>query len=166
MGKTLIVPLIAITFFSIFLKSGYPQKTTVKKSTPIGEMTMHVVPQSHIDLAWWWRYDPQTIHVIVKNTLETAFKNMEKYPDYTFTFLQVPAIEPMEEYYPDIFYKMRYYSHDKRILGERLRNPLASDEGGRFTIASGLLYDMRYAMLGFFFYIFINILRQLVSFLF
>ena len=52
-----------------------------KPSVPLGEMTVHVVPQSHIDLAWFWRYDPETIHIIVKHTLETAFENMEKYPD-------------------------------------------------------------------------------------
>jgi alpha-mannosidase len=70
--------------------------------------------------------------------LETAFDNMEKYPDYTFTYLQVPAIEPLEELYPEIFYKLRYYSHRKEALGDRIRNPGASGSEGRLAIGSGL----------------------------
>ena len=105
---------------------------------PLGDMTLHVVPQSHIDLAWWWRYDPETLHVVAKHTLETAFENMEKYDDYTFTYLQVPAIAPMETLYPELFYKLRYYAHDKRPMGERLPNTGPSAPNGRLAIGSGL----------------------------
>jgi len=93
-------------------------------------MKLHVIPQSHIDLSWWWRYDPNAIHVVVKHTLETAFDNMEKFPDYTFTYLQVPAIEPLEKLYPDLFYKLRYYVHNKRAIGLGLPNPGPSGDKG------------------------------------
>lgn len=105
--------------------------------SPLGDMTLHVIPQAHIDIAWWWRYDAETIHVITKRTLETAFQNMELYPDYTFTFLQVPAIAPLEKLYPDLFYKLQYYIHNSEALGERIWNPLASGHG-RLEIAGGL----------------------------
>ena len=138
MTRIRMIKLLITLFIVSFSQSDFAQITSEKGSTSLGEMTMHVIPQAHIDLAWWWRYDPETIHVIVKHTLETAFENFEKYPDYTFTFLQVPAIEPMEKYYPELFYKMRYYSSDKRTLGERIKNPGYDGSRGRFTIASGL----------------------------
>jgi alpha-mannosidase len=101
-------------------------------------MTLHVIPQAHIDLAWWWRYDPDTVRVTVKHTLETAFQNMEAFPDYTFTFLQVPSIAPLEELHPELFYKMRYYVHNSAPLGERIPNPGAGGSAGRLAIGSGL----------------------------
>ncbi len=108
----------------------------------LSKMTLHVIPQSHIDLAWWWRFDPHTVQVVAKHTLETAFENMEKFPDYTFTFLQVPLIAPLEQLYPELFYKMRYYVHNKAALGERIPNPGASGSGGRFAIGSGLYCEL------------------------
>jgi alpha-mannosidase len=102
----------------------------------LGDMTLHIVPQSHIDLAWWWRYDPETVQVIAKHTLETAFGNMEQFPDYTFTYLQVPAIEPLETLYPDLFYKLRYYVHNSKAIGQGLPNPGAGRAQGRLAIGS------------------------------
>jgi alpha-mannosidase len=126
-------------FFSI---AAFGQQPTAH-STEISEnLTLHIIPQTHIDLAWWWRYDPHTVQVISKHTLETAFENMEKYPDYTFTFLQVPSIAPFENLYPDLFYKMRYYVHNKSPLGERIPNPGASGSEGRFAIGSALYCEL------------------------
>jgi alpha-mannosidase len=138
MRKSANIAFIILFIINSFLSLCFGQENAEQKVASLSEMTMHVIPQAHIDLAWWWRYDPETIHVVVKHTLETAFENFEKYPDYTFTFLQVPAIEPMEKYYPELFYKMRYYSYDKRTLGGRIRNPGYDGSRGRFTISSGL----------------------------
>ncbi|HPO14335.1 MAG TPA: glycoside hydrolase family 38 C-terminal domain-containing protein [Candidatus Hydrogenedentes bacterium] len=113
-----------------------------KEPHAVSDMTLHVIPQSHIDLAWWWRYDPETLDVVVKHTLETAFENMETYPAYTFTYLQVPAIEPLEEKYPDLFYKLRYYAHNPKSMGKRLPNPDASAPKGRLAIGSGLYCEV------------------------
>lgn len=108
----------------------------------LNKLCFHVIPQTHIDLAWWWRYDPHAVQVICKHTLETAFENMEKFPEYTFTFLQVPSIAPLEQLYPELFYKMRYYVHNKPALGERISNPGASGSDGRFAIGSGLYCEL------------------------
>ena len=118
--------------------SGIGQNQFVQPSDTLDKMTLHVIPQSHIDLSWWWRYDPETIHIVVKHTLETAFGNMEKFPDYTFTFLQVPSIEPLEQLYPDLFYKLRFYVHKKRPIGLGIPNPGPSGTNGRLAIGSGL----------------------------
>jgi alpha-mannosidase len=108
-------------------------------SIPFGQMNLHIVPQSHIDLAWWWRYDPETIDVISKRTLEMAFQNMEAFPDYTFTFLQVPAIQPLESRYPDLFYKLHYYILHNEAMGSSVPNPHGGDPNdGRLKIAHGL----------------------------
>ena len=114
------------------------QNQLVQSSDTLDNMTLHVIPQSHIDLSWWWRYDPETIHIVVKHTLETAYGNIEKFPDYTFTFLQVPAIEPLEKLYPDLFYKFRLYVHKNRTIGLGIPNPGPSGTKGRLAIGSGL----------------------------
>jgi alpha-mannosidase len=103
------------------------------------DVTLHVIPQAHIDLAWWWRYDPQTVHVVVKHTLDTAFANLDAFPDYTFTFLQVPAIQPLETLYPDLYYKFHYYLFHAAPMGTGLPNPHGTDPGaGRLKIAHAL----------------------------
>ncbi len=122
----------------VSVSSGFSQNQQGEAGDTLNKMTLHIIPQAHIDLSWWWRYDPETIHIIVKHTLETAFANMEKFPDYTFTFLQVPAIEPLEQLYPDLFYKLRYYVHHKKAIGLSIPNPGASGANGRLAIGSGL----------------------------
>lgn len=139
MRRTNIIKCIISIVFLFSLDSwSFAQDEVVPSSEKLDDMTLHVIPQSHIDLSWWWRYDPNTIHVVVKHTLETAFDNMEKFPDYTFTFLQVPAIEPLEKFYSDLFYKLRYYVHNNKAIGLGLPNPGASGDKGRLAIGSGL----------------------------
>lgn len=106
-------------------------------------MTLHVVPQAHIDLAWWWRYDPETIRVIVPKTLAMAFNNLEKYPDYTFSFLQVPAIEPLEKLDPELFYKIHYYLYHSRAMGLSIPNPHGTNPSrGRFKLVHGMYVEV------------------------
>ncbi len=107
-------------------------------AVPLGDLTLHVIPQSHIDLAWWWRYEPETVQIVAEHTLETAFANFEKFPDYTFTYLQVPAIEPLEALDPKLFYRLRYYAHRREAMQDRLPNPEAGGADGRLAIGSGL----------------------------
>jgi hypothetical protein len=37
------------------------------------DVTLHVIPQSRIDMAWSWRNHTETDHFIVLKTLELAF---------------------------------------------------------------------------------------------
>jgi alpha-mannosidase len=130
--------LLLLAVFSWTANTGAQQPMPEPAPGNFNKMTLHVIPQTHIDLAWWWRYDPHAVRVVCKHTLETAFANMEKFPDYTFTFLQVPSIAPLEDLYPDLFYKMRYYVHNQPALGERIPNPGPSGTNGRLAIGSGL----------------------------
>lgn len=110
---------------------------------PLDQMTLHVVPQAHIDMAWWWRYDPETIRVIVPKTLAMAFNNLEKYPDYTFSFLQVPAIDPLEKLNPELFYRIHYYLYHSKAMGLSIPNPHGTDPSqGRFKLVHGMYVEV------------------------
>jgi alpha-mannosidase len=137
-----VVPVLAISLGFCFLFGS--TRMWAASSVPMEQMTLHVIPQSHIDIAWWWRYDPETIHVVVKRTLELAFENLDKHPDYTFSFLQVPAIQPMERFYPELFYKFHYYLFHSKPLNFSIPNPHEttpagpSEEKGRLKLVHGL----------------------------
>ena len=70
--------------------------------------TIYVIPQSHIDVAWLWRYDPETIHRCCKPTFTLATDNMDRYPDYTFSQSQVSLYTAIEEAYPELFAKIKF----------------------------------------------------------
>ena len=76
--------------------------------------TIYVIPQSHIDVAWLWRYDPETIHRCCKPTFTLATDNMDRYPDYTFSQSQVPLYTAIEEAYPELFAKIKQYIEEGR----------------------------------------------------
>lgn len=133
-----------LALFQILALAMVGASTTLEAqaATALEGMTLHVVPQAHIDLAWWWRYDPETVRVIVPKTLSMAFENLEKYPDYTFTFLQVPALDPLESLFPDYFYKIHYYIYHPEAMGRSIPNPHGTDEAlGRFKIVHGLYVE-------------------------
>lgn len=75
---------------------------------------IYVVPQSHIDVAWLWRYDPETIHRCCKPTFSMALQNMDRYPDYTFSQSQVPLYQAVEEVYPELFERIKGYVEEGR----------------------------------------------------
>lgn len=76
--------------------------------------TIHIVPQSHIDIAWLWRYDPETIHRCCTMTFTQALDNMDRFPDYTFSQSQVPLYEPLEKIYPDLYRRIKEYVREGR----------------------------------------------------
>jgi alpha-mannosidase len=75
---------------------------------------IHVIAQSHIDVAWLWRYDPETIYRCCKPTFTLATDNMDKYPDYTFSQSQVPLYEATADTFPKLFEKIRKYIKEGR----------------------------------------------------
>ncbi len=109
---------------------GYGQSQTsslVENSTPVLH-TIHIVPQSHIDVVWLWRYDPETIHRCCKVTFTQALNNLDRFPDYTFAQSQVPLYEPLEKIYPDLYRRIKEYIREGRweIVGGMYVEP----EGG------------------------------------
>ena len=94
--------------------------------------TIHIVPQSHIDIVWLWRYDPETIHRCCKITYTQALDNMDRYPEFTFSQSQVPLFEPVENIYPDIYRRIKEYIRQGRweIAGGMYVEPEGGEPNG------------------------------------
>nr|MDO8088669.1 glycoside hydrolase family 38 C-terminal domain-containing protein [Candidatus Sigynarchaeum springense] len=75
---------------------------------------VHVIAQSHIDLAWLWRWDPETVHVCCKATFGQATASLDACPDYVFSQSQVPLYRATEQHHPEIFKKMEHYIKEGR----------------------------------------------------
>jgi len=90
--------------------------------------SIFAVPQSHIDVVWLWRFDPETIHRCCKPTFTQATDNMALFPNYTFSQSQVPLYEATERVYPELFRKIERYVREGRweIVGGMYVEP----EGG------------------------------------
>ena len=71
------------------------------------------VATAHLDTIWNWSLET-TIRVFIKKTLEENFKLFEKYPDYKFNFEGAYRYELMEEYYPELFEKLKKYVAEGR----------------------------------------------------
>jgi alpha-mannosidase len=76
--------------------------------------TVHIIAQSHIDLAWLWRWDPETVQVCCKATFGQATSNLDAYQDYVFSQSQVPLYRATEQHHPLIFRKIEQYIKDGR----------------------------------------------------
>ena len=75
---------------------------------------VYLVPHSHIDVVWLWRFDPETIHRCCKPTFSRAVENLARFPEYVFCQSQVPLYEATERVYPDLFRKMEEYIREGR----------------------------------------------------
>ena len=64
---------------------------------------IHVMGQSHIDIAWLWPYYPETVYDCVKLTFIRAIDNLKMHEEYTFAQSQVPLYEAVEKYFPELF---------------------------------------------------------------
>ncbi len=71
------------------------------------------VATAHLDTIWNWSLE-RTIGSYIKKTLEDNFALFEKYPDYKFNFEGAYRYELMEEYYPELFEKLKKYVAEGR----------------------------------------------------
>lgn len=69
---------------------------------------IYTVASSHLDTVWSWDFET-TVKEYIYNTLVDNFKLFEKYPTYKFSFEGSYRYELMEEYYPELFEKMKEY---------------------------------------------------------
>ena len=70
--------------------------------------TIYTVGTAHLDTSWWWTLE-RTIEEFIPATLEKNFALFEKYPEYTFSFEGAYRYALMEEYYPELFEKLKEY---------------------------------------------------------
>lgn len=71
----------------------------------IKKFSDYIIPQSHIDAAWLWRW-PETVDVC-NYTFTQALDIMEKVPSYTFTQSAAQYYYWMEEKFPNIFQRIK-----------------------------------------------------------
>lgn len=67
--------------------------------------TIHVAGNSHIDLAWLWRWRESV--EVAKETFSTIMDNIEEYPGIVYVQSQAQAYQWMEDYYPDVFERIK-----------------------------------------------------------
>jgi alpha-mannosidase len=106
---------------------------------------IHVVPQSHIDVAWFWRYDPETIEVCIPMTFGRAVEALERFPDYVFVASQVPLYEGLRRNYPDLAAKVARYVREGRweIVGGHVVEYEGTGPSGE-AIVRQCVYGKRY----------------------
>ena len=68
--------------------------------------TIHLAGHAHIDMAWLWRYDPETIEVC-RSTFASALNFAREYPDFVYVQSSAQAYAWMEERYPELFEQIR-----------------------------------------------------------
>jgi len=98
---------------------------------------------SHIDLAWLWRWG-ETVEV-AKETFSTIMDNMDEYPKIVYIQSQAQAYKWMEEYYPEIFERIKEKVKEGRweIVGGMWVEPDCNLIDGESFIRQ-ILYGKRY----------------------
>ena len=81
-----------------------------KRLRPLAEKlkqnTIHLAGHAHIDMAWLWRYDPETIEVC-RSTFASALNFAREYPDFVYVQSSAQAYLWMEQRYPELFEQIR-----------------------------------------------------------
>ena len=73
-----------------------------RKARPV---TVHMVPQSHIDMAWEWDWN-ETLSVF-GTTFGAVLGAMDRTPTFTFTQNSAAAYDAVERHHPALFKRIR-----------------------------------------------------------
>lgn len=84
---------------------------------------IYTVATAHLDTVWSWDFE-ETIEKYILRTLTENFEMFEKYPTYRFSFEGAYRYELMQEYYPELFEKLKEYVADGRwsVTGSAYEN--------------------------------------------
>ena len=84
---------------------------------------VYAVATSHLDTVWSWDLE-ESIREYIKATLLENFRLFENYKTYKFSFEGSYRYELMEEYYPELFGKMKEYIKEGRwnVCGSAFEN--------------------------------------------
>ncbi|HZJ77790.1 MAG TPA: glycoside hydrolase family 38 C-terminal domain-containing protein [Clostridia bacterium] len=69
---------------------------------------IYTIATAHLDTSWSWDFE-KTLSDYLPKTLTQNFEMLEKYPQYVFSFEGSYRYELMEEYYPELFEKLKEY---------------------------------------------------------
>ncbi len=118
-----------------------------KEAKPISrfvkDYTVFTAGNAHIDLAWLWRW-METVEVS-KETFSTITDNMEEYPEIVYIQSQAQAYQWMEEYYPEVFERIKEKVKEGRweVIGGMWAEPDCNLTDGESFIRQ-ILYGKRY----------------------
>ena len=112
------VSLLEFEFDEETLKASVPKaKEALKKGLEAiphkASAMVKFVGQSHIDTAWLWPLK-ETVRKCGK-TFSNVIALMEKYPEFIFAFSQPQLFAYLEEFYPDLFEKVKARVEEGRI---------------------------------------------------
>lgn len=98
------------------------EETVYNEETAYHIGKVALVAHSHLDIAYYWR----RIHTIQKNarTCLIQLNLMDDYPEFTYAHTQAYIYETLEEYYPDIFERVK----------EKVKN-------GQFEVVGGMYVE-------------------------
>lgn len=84
---------------------------------------IYTVATAHLDTVWSWDFET-TVSKYIYNTLVDNFKLFEKYKTYKFNFEGSYRYELMQEYYPELFEKMKKYVEEGKwnVCGSAFEN--------------------------------------------
>lgn len=84
---------------------------------------IYTVATAHLDTIWSWDFE-KTVSTYIYNTLVDNFKMFHKYPTYKFNFEGSYRYELMEEYYPELFEKVKEYVKEGKwnVCGSAFEN--------------------------------------------
>ncbi|MBS3818218.1 alpha-mannosidase [bacterium] len=118
-----------------------------KQTKPISRFlqnyTLYAGGNSHIDLAWLWRWR-ETVEVSQK-TFSTVMDHMEEYPHIVYIQSQAQVYKWMEKYYPQVFQRIQKKVKQGRweIVGGMWAEPDCNLPDGESFIRQ-ILYGKRY----------------------
>ncbi|MCL2508312.1 MAG: hypothetical protein FWF05_03965 [Oscillospiraceae bacterium] len=69
---------------------------------------IYTVATTHLDTSWSWDFET-TLADFLPKTPRDNFERLEKYPEYVFSFEGSYRYELLEEYYPELFAKVKEY---------------------------------------------------------
>ncbi len=113
-------------------------------SDNLSRATVHLVPQSHIDMAWLWDWR-ETVDVVFPLTFGNALDMIRRHPDFRFTQNQVLGLAVCERVYPDLFKEISQRIKEGRweTIGGQWLEPDSNMPNGE-SLARHLLWGQRY----------------------
>ncbi|MCK4641912.1 MAG: alpha-mannosidase, partial [Candidatus Marinimicrobia bacterium] len=112
-------------------------------SKEIKKDTLHLIGQSHIDMAWLWRW-PETIDVC-RRTYQSALNFFDEEPEYKYIQSTAQAFLWMEERHPELFKAIQKKVREKRffIVGGMWIEPDLNIPNGE-SLVRQFLFGKRY----------------------
>jgi len=112
-------------------------------SSVIKQDTLHLIGQSHIDMAWLWRKE-ETVDV-VRRTFQSALNFFKEEPEYKYIQSQAAAFVWMEERFPELFKAIQDAVKQKRffLVGGMWVEPDLNLAGGEALVRQ-FLHGKRY----------------------